>query len=69
MLYVYCWLQSWLHTAVNEEEGQDIIEYVLIAGFIALAAVAGLTVLRTQLTLGWNALGDAVTDAVTLITG
>ena len=37
MLYVYLWLKAWM----NEEEGQDLIEYVLIAGLIALVAVAG----------------------------
>ncbi len=32
MLYVYLWLKAWM----SEEEGQDLIEYVLIAGLIAL---------------------------------
>ena len=33
MLYVYLWLKAWM----SEEEGQDLIEYVLIAGLIALS--------------------------------
>jgi Flp pilus assembly pilin Flp len=60
MLYVYLWLKNWL----SEDEGQDIIEYVLIAGFIALAAVAGLTILSGSLTTGWNNLATAVGAAV-----
>ena len=64
MLYAYCWLQTWLHTAFSEEEGQDIIEYVLIAGFIALAAILALPTLRDSLAAGWAALAAGVDDAV-----
>jgi pilus assembly protein Flp/PilA len=35
---------------VREENGQDLIEYALLAGFIALAAVAAMTALGGQLT-------------------
>jgi hypothetical protein len=31
----YCWLKSWLEA----EEGQDLIEDVLLAGFSALATI------------------------------
>lgn len=60
MLYVYCWLKSWLEA----EEGQDLIEYVLIAGFIALAALTGLGILSGALTNGWNSLADSVNEAI-----
>jgi pilus assembly protein Flp/PilA len=60
MLYAYLWLKTWL----NQEEGQDLIEYVLIAGLVALAAVVGITAVGTQLQIGWNALATQVNNAV-----
>jgi len=33
----------------NEEEGQDLIEYALLLGFISLAVVTALTSIKTQL--------------------
>lgn len=56
MLYVYCWLKSLL----SEDEGQDLIEYVLIAGFIALVAVAAITLTGTNVNVVWNNLATRV---------
>jgi Flp pilus assembly pilin Flp len=50
MLYAYLWLKS----LVAEEEGQDLIEYVLIAGFIAIVAIAGITAAGTSIEAVWN---------------
>jgi len=36
----------------NEDEGQDLIEYALLATFVALVAIAGATLLGTALN-GW----------------
>ena len=33
----------------NDEQGQDLIEYALLAGFISLAAVAAITTIGTAL--------------------
>ena len=52
MLYVYCWLKAWM----SEDEGQDLIEYVLIAGLIALIAVAAITTTGTKVNAIWEAL-------------
>ena len=35
-------LYSMLQTRLNEEEGQDLVEYALIIALIALACTAGL---------------------------
>jgi pilus assembly protein Flp/PilA len=37
---------------VREEQGQDLIEYALIATFVSLVAAAGATLLGTSLN-GW----------------
>ncbi len=65
MLYQYLLLRARIQDALTAEEGQDIIEYVLIAGFIALAAIVALPALRTALANGWAALAAGVTTATT----
>jgi pilus assembly protein Flp/PilA len=50
---------------VREEEGQDLIEYALLAGFISLVAVAAIIVVGTQLDSLYNTIGTAVTNANT----
>ena len=37
---------------LRDEEGQDLIEYALLATFVALVAIAGATLLGTALN-GW----------------
>ncbi len=49
----------------REEDGQDLIEYALLMAFIALAAVAVLGSVQTNVTKLWNSISDALSDAVT----
>jgi pilus assembly protein Flp/PilA len=49
MLYVYLWLKTWM----NREEGQDLIEYVLITGLVALAAVATIILVGGNVNRVW----------------
>ncbi len=46
-----------------KEEGQDLIEYALIAGLLALAAVAGLMAMSGTLETMWNNLSSALGTA------
>ncbi|MGE4054714.1 MAG: Flp family type IVb pilin [Vicinamibacterales bacterium] len=39
---------------VREEEGQDIVEYAFLLGFIAMVAVAAITILGTNLNTFFN---------------
>jgi len=57
--YYYLVLKAYL----NKEEGQDLIEYALIAGLLALAAVAALTMMSGSLEQLWNNLSAALGDA------
>lgn len=57
--YYYLVLKAYL----NKEEGQDLIEYALIAGLLALAAVAALTMMSGSLETLWNNLSAALGDA------
>jgi pilus assembly protein Flp/PilA len=42
---------------VREDEGQDLIEYVLLASFVAAGVIAGATALGTNLNGWYNAVG------------
>ena len=49
MLYAYLWLKALL----SEDEGQDLIEYVLIAGLVALVAVGAITAAGVSVNALW----------------
>ena len=48
---------------VCEEQGQDLIEYALLAGLISLASVAAITSLGGAIQGKFTAVGAAVTAA------
>ena len=48
---------------VREEQGQDLIEYALLAGLISLASVAAITALGTAIQGHFNTAAAAVTAA------
>jgi Flp pilus assembly pilin Flp len=56
---------SALNAFWREEDGQDLVEYALLMAFIALAAVAVLTTVQTNITKLWNSVSNALSDAVT----
>ena len=45
---------------VCDDRGQDLIEYALLAGFIALVSIAGVTIVGTQLNLTYTAIGAQI---------
>ncbi len=47
----------------KEEEGQDLIEYALLLGFISLAVVAAITGINTQLRTLYNNTNSVVANA------
>jgi Flp pilus assembly pilin Flp len=55
-MYLYLWLKNWL----ENEEGQDLIEYVLIAGLIALAAVVAVGLAGDEVTRVWDLIVTAL---------
>ena len=48
---------------VAEDNGQDLIEYALLAGLISLASVIAITALGTAIQGKFTAVGTAVTAA------
>ncbi len=49
---------------VQEDSGQDLIEYALVAALIALGALAGMKALATDLGSAFSAVGTALTSAL-----
>jgi len=58
-------VKNLLHRLVREDEGQDLIEYALLAGFISLVAVVAITNVGT----GVNAVYGNVDTQVQAIPG
>jgi pilus assembly protein Flp/PilA len=53
-------MQNLIARFVREEEGQDLIEYAMLATLIALAVGAGATLLGTNLLAWYNAMAAQV---------
>ncbi|MCU0507089.1 MAG: Flp family type IVb pilin [Anaerolineae bacterium] len=56
LLQLYVYLQNML----RREEGQDLAEYALLIGLIALVVVAAVVLLGNELTGVFNRIADAV---------
>jgi len=50
-------MKQLMNRFVREDEGQDLIEYVLLASFIAAGVIAGATALGTNLNAWYNSVG------------
>jgi Flp pilus assembly pilin Flp len=48
---------------IRDDRGQDLIEYLLLGSFVAVAALVGATALGTNLNDWYQAAADWVTDA------
>ena len=49
---------------LNDESGQDLIEYALVAGLIGLGAVVAMTTLSGKIGTAFNSVGNQLTNAV-----
>ena len=50
---------------VREEQGQDLIEYTLVAALIGFAAVAGMNTLASNLNSAFSKIGSKVNANIT----
>jgi pilus assembly protein Flp/PilA len=53
-----------LTSLLNDESGQDLIEYALKASLIALIAVTAMTTVGTAITTAFTSIGTSITNAV-----
>jgi Flp pilus assembly pilin Flp len=56
-------INSALRAFWKEEDGQDMVEYSLLLAFIALAAVALLTGVKTKLNVLWTTVNATISNA------
>ena len=49
---------------LQDESGQDLIEYALVAGLIGLGAVVAMTTLSGKIGTAFNSVGSSLTSAV-----
>ena len=64
-LKLYVKLQAWKDSFVEDESGQDLIEYALVVALIALAAVASMKTVATAISTAFTNVGTKVTNATT----
>ena len=53
-----------LRSLHQDESGQDLIEYALVAALIAFAAVAAMQTLATQINGAFSTIGSKLTSAL-----
>ena len=56
-------MRKFLIRLIVEEDGQDLIEYALLAGFIALSSTAMITSIGTGVNTVYSAVNDEVAAA------
>lgn len=49
---------------MGDESGQDLIEYALVAGLIALGAIAAMTGLSGKIGNAFNTVGNNLTNSI-----
>jgi pilus assembly protein Flp/PilA len=57
-------MKKLLRSLLRDESGQDLIEYALVAAVLALAAVAGMTTLASNISNAFSAVGSKLSSAV-----
>ena len=62
-------MKSLIVRFVREDQGQDLIEYALLATFLSLAAAVGAGAAGTALDSWYNAIGGKVDDASAAVAG
>ena len=58
-------MKTLLRQLIWEEQGQDLIEYALLAAFVALAATGMLILIGPQITALYTSIHTQLTNAVT----
>lgn len=61
MLGLFVWMQTNLTTALRREEGQGLTEYALILVFVAIVAIAALTLLGGRITSVISKVANSIT--------
>ncbi len=63
LFYLINWIQAQMSFILGED-GQDLVEYALLLGLIALIAIAGVTFLGEQISTVMSELGSTLADQI-----
>ncbi len=61
VLKLYIKMQSLKHALLENQSGQDLIEYALVVALIALAATAGMSSVATEISAAYTSIGTKLT--------
>jgi pilus assembly protein Flp/PilA len=56
MLHLYLWIKNWLQS----DKGQDLIEYALLLGLIAIICILAVTFAGKQISTVWESISTAL---------
>jgi pilus assembly protein Flp/PilA len=56
-------MKNLLKNLINEDSGQDLIEYALVAALVGLGAVASMKSLSNSIGTAFNGVGTALSNA------
>lgn len=57
-------MQKLLRAFLGDESGQDLIEYALVAAILALAAVAGMSTLASNISNAFSTVSSSLSSAI-----
>ena len=60
-LKLYVKMQGLKGALMNDQRGQDLIEYALVVSLIALAATAGMSAVATSISTAFSKVGSKLT--------
>ena len=63
LLFLISWIQAQA-TAFRREDGQDLVEYALLLGLIALIAIASVVVMGSQISTTLSNLASTLQSAL-----
>jgi pilus assembly protein Flp/PilA len=61
VLRLYIKMQGLKHALLENQSGQDLIEYALVVALIALAATAGMSSVATKISAAYTSIGTKLT--------
>jgi pilus assembly protein Flp/PilA len=64
LLKGYVKMQVLMNTFVQDERGQDLVEYALVVALVAFAAVAGMNTLATKINAAFTSVGSKLDSAM-----
>ena len=63
LLFLISWIQAQA-TSFRREEGQDLVEYALLLGLIALIAIASVVLMGQQISTTLSSLASSLSSAL-----